>query len=73
MNLRQLPIQLEISFWSFFISIFSDSSDLQLLLQRINDMKKSMMEQILLRTLVWLGAGLLVGLTIGLIWGLFSA
>ncbi len=68
MNIRSLPTNIEIAFWSVVISLLSDSEVIQNFVQKCYDCMTSGRATYYLRmALVFSAAGLLLGTLLGLV------
>ncbi|MCK5428445.1 MAG: hypothetical protein KAI94_03185 [Anaerolineales bacterium] len=68
MNIRLVPTQLEVYFWSTVITMMSESSFMQRCIRNVYHFKLTRKHsKLLLEALAWSIVGLLLGFTLGLL------
>lgn len=73
MNIKRIPAQLEISFWSTVIPLMSETPPLRRLIQGIYDLIQGEHQyRVIKQAMIWSGTGLLLGFVLGLLMGTFS-
>lgn len=73
MNIKQIPAQIEISFWSTVTPMMSDTPFLRRLIRGVYDFTQVNYNFCFIKgVMVWSGAGLVLGFLVGLLMGSFS-
>ena len=73
-NFKQLYVKMELAFWAFWIQSLRESARLQLILRKGHALMES--NRWVLRVpapILWLGAGLTMGLVLGVLTALIAA
>jgi hypothetical protein len=67
MTIRQLPAHLEIFFWTFIIRLISESKFVQYCMREAYQLKSARLDSFIRLGLVIFGAGMMIGIFLGLL------
>lgn len=67
MEIKQIPTRLEVYFWLIVIRLISQSKFVQACLREVYALKSMQPGLVVTLTLVWSGAGLILGIVLGLL------